>query len=87
MVVPDGLGGDREVRFLRRRFLPQPSTLPTLAEHLITRGDRLDVITATYLGDPIQFWRICDANPVIHVEDLTAADRIGERLRIPVPQA
>ena len=49
-------------------------------------GDRLDVLAATYLGDPTQFWRICDANPVIHPDALTAADRIGSPLRIPVPQ-
>jgi hypothetical protein len=84
--VPDGVGGFREVRYLRRRFPPQPSTLATLAEHPVTRGDRLDVITARYLGDPTQFWRICDANIVVHPEELTATDRIGGRLRIPVPQ-
>jgi hypothetical protein len=85
--VPDGVGGSRTVRYLRRRFPPQPSTLSTLAEHLVTRGDRLDVITARYLGDPTQFWRVCDANLVIHPDELTAGDHIGELLRIPVPQA
>jgi hypothetical protein len=84
--VPDGVGGTRQVRYLRRRFPPQPSTLATLAEHPVTRGDRLDVIVARYLGDPTQFWRVCDANLVIHPDELTASDRIGELLRIPVPQ-
>ncbi len=85
--VPDGTGGRREVRYLRRRFPPPPATLRTLAEHPVTRGDRLDLVTARYLGDPTQFWRVCDANRVIHPEELTADDRIGELLRIPVPQA
>jgi len=84
--VPDGTGGRRRVRYLRRRFPPQPGTLPTLAEHLVTPGDRLDLLAATYLGDPTQFWRICDANLAIHPEVLVAEDRIGERLRVPVPQ-
>lgn len=84
--VPDGVGGSRDVRYLRRRFPPQPSTLPTLAEHPLTRGDRLDVIVARYLGDPTQFWRVCDADLVVHPDELTAPDRIGELLRIPVPQ-
>jgi hypothetical protein len=84
--VPDGIGGMREVRYLRRRFPPQPATLATLAEHVVTGGDRLDLVAATYLGDPTQFWRICDANLAIHPAELTAPDRIGERLRIPVPQ-
>lgn len=85
--VPDGTGGLREVRYLRRRFPPPPSTLQKLAEHPIARGDRLDLVTARYLGDPTQFWRVCDANLVIHPDELVARDRIGEQLRIPVPQA
>lgn len=84
--ISDGTGGQREVRYLRRRFPPQPSALQTLAEHLVTRGDRLDLIAAKYVGDPAQFWRVCDANLVIHPEELTAPGRIGEWLRIPVPQ-
>ena len=84
--MPDGLGGTRPVRFLLRRFPPQPADLALLAEHLVVRGDRPDLIAAAHLGDPTQFWRICDANPVIHPEDLCSDDRIGELLRIPVPQ-
>lgn len=87
ITVPDGTGGHRDVQYLLRRFPPQPGSLPLLAEHLITRGDRPDLIAAAELGDPTQFWRICDANPVIHPEDLCAEDRIGESIRIPFPQA
>jgi hypothetical protein len=86
VAIPDGTGNHRDVRYLRRRFPPQPTTLPTLAEHVVRGGDRLDVVAATYLGDPTQFWRICDAHPVIHPDELTSADRIGTTLRIPVPQ-
>jgi len=87
IAVPDGFGGQREVRYLRRRFLPSPDTLQTLAEHPVAGGDRIDLVTATYLGDPTQFWRVCDANLAVHPDVLTAADRIGEHVRIPVPQA
>jgi hypothetical protein len=85
--VPDGAGGQRNVNYLRRRFPPPPSTLRTLTEHPVTQGDRLDLITARYLGDPTQFWRVCDANLVLHPEELVAPDQIGRLLRIPVPQA
>ena len=85
--VSDGTGGRRSVRFLRRRFPPPPSSLPTLVEHPVSRGDRLDLVTARYLGDPTQFWRVCDANLVLHPDELTAPERIGELLRVPVPQA
>jgi hypothetical protein len=84
--VPDGAGGVRDVRYLRRRFLPAPGDLQTLAEHTVTRGDRPDLVTAAYLGDPTQFWRVCDANLVAHPDELTAGDRIGSRIRIPVPR-
>jgi hypothetical protein len=86
VTVPDGAGGVREVRYLRRRILPQPRDLSTLAEHTVTRGDRPDLVTATYLGDPTQFWRVCDANLVVHPDELTADDRMGSRIRIPVPR-
>jgi hypothetical protein len=55
-----------------------------ITEHVVTQGERLDNITARYLTDPEQFWRLCDANPVLWPNDLTA--RIGRRLRIPLPQ-
>jgi len=84
--VPDGDGGHRVVRYLSRRFPPSPASLPTLAEHVVSRGDRVDLVAARYLGDPTQFWRICDANLAIHPDELTADDRIGAALRIPVPQ-
>ena len=85
--VPDGRGGQREVRYLRRRLLPPLAGRQVLTDHLVTSGDRIDVVTATYLGDPTQFWRICDANLARHPDELTAPDRIGETLVVPVPQA
>lgn len=84
-MLPDGEGGHREVRYLRRRFPPQPDTLTTGAVHVVVHGDRLDLISSAYLGDPMQFWRICDANPVIHPDELTADARIGRAVQIPVP--
>lgn len=84
--IGDGAGGRRTVRYLRRRFPPQPAALPTLAEHVVTRGDRIDLIANTYLGDPEQYWRVCDANAVLRPAALTGPDRIGDTLRVPIPQ-
>jgi hypothetical protein len=78
--LPDG----RTVMYIRRRFLPDPAGMTILAEHVVTQGERLDNSTARYLGDPEQFWRVCDANPVLRPDELT--ERIGRRLRIPLPQ-
>ena len=74
------------VTYLRRRFSPDGTQAVVFTEHLVTQGERLDNITARYLGDPEQFWQVCDANTAMRPEDLTAETRIGSRLRIPLPQ-
>jgi nucleoid-associated protein YgaU len=68
---------------VRRRFCPPPERFALLQEHAVVQGDRLDNITAKYLGDPEQFWRICDANAAMRPEDLI---EIGRRLRITLPE-
>jgi len=70
--------------YLRRRFVPSPAAFALLLEHTVVEGDRLDNITARYLGDPEQFWRICDANGAVHPEELT--ETVGRRLRITLPE-
>jgi hypothetical protein len=73
-----------EVIYLKRRFVPSPERFTVLQEHVVTQGERLDNITARYLGDPLQFWRICDANNAMNPPELTA--KVGRRLRITLPE-
>jgi len=75
---------DRIIAYKRRRFLRDGEKMPLLVEVTVTEGDRLDLITARTLGDPEQFWRICDANNTMNPSDLTA--ETGRVLRVPVPQ-
>lgn len=70
--------------YKRRRFLPNPADMQILAEVTVTQGDRLDIITAKSLGDPEQFWRICDINSALNPAELTS--EIGRKLNIPLPQ-
>jgi hypothetical protein len=70
--------------FLRRRFLPDPARFALLEEHVVLQGERLDNITAKYLGDPEQFWRICDANGAMRPDELT--ETVGRHLRITLPE-
>ena len=70
--------------YLRRRFVPQPERLALLREHTVTQGDRLDNLAAQFLGDPEQFWRLCDANRALRPEELT--EEVGRRLRITLPE-
>jgi hypothetical protein len=74
------------VSYLRRRFLPDPTRAIALTEHVVVQGERLDNVTARYLGDPEQFWLVCDANNVMRPDDLTAEPQIGHSLHIPLPQ-
>jgi len=70
--------------YLKRRFLPSPDNFSLLQEHVVTQGERLDNVTARYVGDPEQFWRICDANGAMRPQELT--ETIGRRLRITLPE-
>jgi len=81
-VTPDG----RTIAYVGRRFLPDPSQLALLQVYTVVQGDRLDNIAAKYLGDPEQFWRICDANNVMDPLELTEAEAIGRRIRITLPE-
>ena len=74
----------RTVIFLRRRFLPPPDKFALLREHVVTQGERLDNITARYLADPEQFWRIADSNAAMRPEELT--EIVGRRVRITLPE-
>jgi hypothetical protein len=73
---------NQTVVYLKRRFIPPSEKFEVLQKHPVTQGDRLDNITAHYLGDPEQFWRLCDANNAMHPDELTA--KIGQKLRIPL---
>ncbi|HYH79028.1 MAG TPA: LysM domain-containing protein [Longimicrobium sp.] len=83
MEVPDPDGGTRTVRYVRRRFVPQPGGDTTLVEHTVEQGDRLDRVTARYLGDPTQFWRVCDSNGALRPDELV--EEPGRRIRIALP--
>jgi hypothetical protein len=54
-----------------------------IAEHTVEEGDRLDNVTARYLGDPEQFWQLCDANDAMVPDELT--EEIGRRLKVAMP--
>lgn len=73
-----------EVVYLRRRFVPAPERFEAIAEHVVSEGERLDLIAHQYLGDPEQFWRIADANGAMRPEELT--EEPGRRLRITLPE-
>jgi hypothetical protein len=80
-------GEAREVRYLGRRELAGGGGKRVLALHAVTAGDRLDLVAASHLGDPLAAWRIADANLALDPFQLTASDAEGDVLVVPFPDA
>lgn len=80
-VTPTG----QSITYLARRIVPQPGApnFATVAKHIVRQGDRLDLIAAKYLADPLIFWLICDANGAITPDDLVETP--GRILKITTP--
>lgn len=79
ITTPDG----REVRFVRKRIVPDPNRFRVLTEVVVHDGDRLDLICARTYGSSNSWWRIADANEALDPGDLIATP--GARLKIPSP--
>jgi len=74
----------RSIIYVVRRFVPPADGFQLLQLHTVTRDERLDNITARYLGDPELFWRVADANSAMRAEELV--EKVGRKLRITLPQ-
>ena len=66
--------------YKERRFLPPLKNITILQEVTIKVGERIDNIAYNSIGDPEQFWRICDANEEMHPLEMTSEP--GKMLRI-----
>jgi hypothetical protein len=77
--MPDGT----EVRYAKRRLLPPlgEATEGAVA-HTVSSGERPDQLGQRYFGDPGQWWRIADANPVLDPRELT--DEPGAETAVPL---
>jgi len=73
----------RTVTYLKRRFVPMPERFQTIKLHVVQQGERLDGIAARELGDPLLFWRLCDANRALRPDELI--EDTGTQLRITLP--
>lgn len=82
LTVTDIDGNTHVIAYKRRRFIPLRANPSTDIEHSFIQGERLDLVTAAYLDDPTQFWRICDANAILHPAEL---EQVGRTIIIAVP--
>ena len=76
----------QSIPYLQRRIVPQPGApnYATINQYTVRQGDRLDIIAAQFLGDPLMAWLICDANGAMRPYDLVATP--GTVLAITTPQ-
>lgn len=80
--VKDRNGKEHKMAYKLRRFLPALENMTAMVEHTVKQGERLDNMTARYLGDPLQFWRLCDANNVFRPDEL---EMTGRQIKISLP--
>src|ERR1700730_19309137 len=75
----------RIINYIERRLLPSQVDEKTtyLQEMTVNAGDRLDMIATRTIGDPLQYWRICDVNDCMYPLELTSEP--GRQIRIPAP--
>jgi nucleoid-associated protein YgaU len=76
--------GAAPITYLLRRFLPPVSNFQVIQEHTVTQGERLDNLSAQFLGDATLFWRLADANGAMRAEALT--ETVGRKIRITLPE-
>jgi nucleoid-associated protein YgaU len=60
------------VAYLSRRIVPQMNIYAQTQNYTVVAGDRLDNPAARYLGDPLLFWMIVEANGALDAGSLTA---------------
>ena len=72
--TPEG----REMVYKERRLVPRPSASDQMT---MAQSDRLDLMAARVLGDPLKFWRLCDANEELDPFELEA--NTGRAIKIP----
>ncbi len=70
------------VSYLSRRIIPPSSIYRQTQNYSVTAADRLDNLAARYLGDPILFWMIADANGALDASTVTAEP--GSTILIPL---
>ena len=80
-VQPDGT----PIVYLARRILPQPSIYVSVQNYAVVENDRIDNLSARFLGDPLLFWMICDANAATDPDELTA--QTGRSILVPLASA
>ena len=71
----------REVPYKKVRLIPPT---PGVRPHVVAAGERPDHIAHRHFRDAELFWRICDANAVMHPEELV--ELAGTIIHVPAAE-
>ena len=70
----------RVIRYKRMRFIPGDQGR---LSYVVKDGERTDTVAYNTVGDPEQFWRLCDVNRTQRPVDLS--DPPGAPISVPGP--
>jgi nucleoid-associated protein YgaU len=73
-----------KVAYLQRRIIPQREIYGNVTNYTVVEGDRLDNLAAKFLGDPLLYWMICDANGAVDPDELTSRSQVGRQIKTPL---
>jgi hypothetical protein len=73
-----------QVSYVSRRFIPPPAAFTVRQRYRVKQGDRIDVVAATLLGNPLSYWQVCDANLAGSPSDVTAVPGAFIAITLPV---
>ena len=73
-----------EIAYTPRRFLPQRADIEIRTATRVGPGERLDQLATRTLGEPLQFWQICDAN--LAMDPFAIVERPGAWVAVPAPR-
>ncbi len=71
------------IAYVKRRLVPSPDNFFVLKKHIISEGDRPDLLAHQYYNNAEAFWQLADANLVMDANELTANP--GDTIRITLP--
>ncbi len=63
--------------------LPNPGVQAVAGYYRRQSGDRLDQVSARFLADATDFWRLCDANGAMVPDALATRDLVGVPIDAP----
>lgn len=71
------------VVFVKRRIVPAPAQFYLLQKHIVSQGERPDLLAHKYYNDAEKFWQLADANAALDADDLTADP--GKQIQVTLP--